>query len=285
MTIFYKKEHKMDFKNPNINVIADKKLYIFDMDGTIYLGGRVFDFAIKFIDNLRASGRRVLFFTNNASHSTEFYYSKLERLGFSPREGEIMTSGDVTVEFLKSHRAGKSVYLIGTDELVEDFRHRGINLVDESTESCDIVISSFDTSLTYEKLNAACRLIRNGAEYLSTHPDFNCPVENGFIPDSGAIAAFITASTGKLPTYFGKPYKETVEMIEEVCGIDRKDMVIFGDRLYTDIALGKKHGVCATLVLSGETLPEDVLAASDAEKPDFVFDSLDDVNKFMFEVK
>ena len=275
----------MDFKNPNINKIADKKLYIFDMDGTIYLGGIVFDFAIKFINNLRASGRRVLFFTNNASHTTEFYYSKLERLGFSPREGEIMTSGDVTIEYLKSHRANKSVYLIGTDELVEDFKRRDVKLVDESAESCDIVVSSFDTTLTYEKLNAACRFVRNGAEYLSTHPDFNCPVENGFIPDSGAIAAFITASTGKVPTYFGKPYKETVEMIEEVCGVDRNDMVIFGDRLYTDIALGKKHGVCAVLVLSGETLPEDVEAASDAEKPDFVFDSLDDVNKEIFEVK
>ncbi|MBQ7294477.1 MAG: HAD-IIA family hydrolase [Clostridia bacterium] len=275
----------MEFINPNINEIANKKLYIFDMDGTIYLGGIVFDFAIKFIENLRASGRRVLFFTNNASHTTEFYYSKLERLGFSPREGEIMTSGDVTIEYLKNHRAGKSVYLIGTDELVDDFKRRGINLVDEDAENCDIVVSSFDTTLTYEKLNAACRFVRDGAEYLSTHPDFNCPVENGFIPDSGAIAAFITASTGKTPTYFGKPYKETVEMIEEVCGVDRKDTVIFGDRLYTDIALGKKHGVCAVLVLSGETLPEDVEAASDAEKPDFVFNSLDDVNKSMFEVE
>ena len=118
----------MNFTNPNIKEIADKKLYIFDMDGTIYLGGIVFDFAVKFIDNLRASGRRVLFFTNNASHTTEFYYSKLARLGFSPREGEIMTSGDVTIEFLKRHRPGKSVYLVGTDELVNCFKNAGINI-------------------------------------------------------------------------------------------------------------------------------------------------------------
>ena len=275
----------MDFKNPNIDLIANKKLYIFDMDGTIYLGQKVFDFAIKFIDNLRASGRRVLFFTNNASHITEFYYSKLTRLGFSPREGEIMTSGDVTIEYLKSHRAGKSVYLLGTDELVGDFKRRGIDLVDENAERCDIVVSSFDTTLTYENLNTACRLVRGGAEYLSTHPDFNCPVENGFIPDSGAIAAFITASTDKVPTYFGKPYKQTVEMIEEVCRVDRKDMVIFGDRLYTDIALGKKHGVCSVLVLSGETTPQDLEKASPTDKPDFVFDSLNNLNKLMFEVK
>lgn len=275
----------MYLKSQNAKEIDSKKLYIFDMDGTIYLGGRVFDFAIKFINNLRKSGKKVIFFTNNASHSTEFYYSKLDRLGFSPRAGEIMTSGDVTVEYLKNHRANKSVYLIGTEELISDFKRRGITLVDENADRCDIVVSSFDTTLTYEKLNAACRFIRNGAEYLSTHPDFNCPVENGFIPDSGAIAAFITASTGKTPTYFGKPYKETLEMIEEVCGVTRSDMVIFGDRLYTDIALGKKHGVCSVLVLSGETLLCDVEKASDDEKPDFVFDSLDDVNKLIFEVK
>ena len=277
----------MEFTNPNTDVIKDKKLYIFDMDGTIYLGGIPFDFAKRFIKNLRASGRRVLFFTNNASHTSPFYLKKLERLGFEPREDEIMTSGDVTLEYLKRYRAGKSVYMVATDELVEEYAAKGIKLVngESDPESADIVITSFDTTLTYEKLNIACRLIRNGAEYLSTHPDFNCPVENGFIPDSGAIAAFITASTGKTPTYFGKPYKETVEMIEEVCGVDRSDTVIFGDRLYTDIALGKKHGVCAVLVLSGETLPEDVDKASTAEKPDFVFNSLDDVNNFMFEVK
>ena len=274
----------MDFINPNVNKISDKRLYIFDMDGTIYLGGTVFDFAIKFIDNLRKSGRRVLFFTNNASHTSDFYYSKLKRLGFSPQEGEIMTSGDVTVDYLKASRAGKSVYLVGTDELAADFKKRGIKLVNESAEGCDIVVSSFDTSLTYDKLNTACKFIRNGAEFLSTHPDFNCPIENGFMPDSGAISAFITASTGKLPTYLGKPHGETVEAIERLSKIDRNSMVLFGDRLYTDIALGKKHGVCSVLVLSGETTRADVEKADSAQKPDFVFDSLDDVNKIMFEV-
>lgn len=265
-----------------INEIFDKKLYIFDMDGTIYLGSIVFDYAIRFIERLRESGKKVLFFTNNASHTTDFYFERLQRRGFSPREGEIMTSGDVTITFLKRFRAGKKVYLIGTDELVENFRRSGIDLVDESAESCDIVVSSFDTTLTYEKLNAACRLIRGGAEYLSTHPDYNCPTETGFIPDSGAIAAFITASTGATPTYFGKPYRETLDMIEEATGFKRDEMCIFGDRLYTDIALGKKHGVCSILVLSGETTEEDLEKASPAERPDFVFPSLAEVDAAMF---
>lgn len=233
----------MNFVNPNTNVINDKKLYIFDMDGTIYLGGKPFDFAIEFIKNLRAAGKKVLFFTNNASHTTPFYMQKLSRLGFEPQADEIMTSGDVTLEFLKRFRAGKSVYLVATDELVEEYREKGINLLTGDEESADIVITSFDTSLTYKKLDDACRLIRGGAEYLSTHPDMNCPTETGFIPDSGAIAALVTASTGKVPTYFGKPYKETIEMIAEATGFAREEMCIFGDRLYTDIALGKKFGV------------------------------------------
>ena len=274
----------MEFKNPDTNVIKDKKLYIFDMDGTIYLGGRPFDFAKRFIKNLRASGRRVLFFTNNASHTSPFYLKKLERLGFEPGENEIMTSGDVTLEFLKRHRAGKSVYLVGTDELVEEYAAKGIKLVNGEADprEADIVITSFDTSLTYEKLNIACRLIRGGAEYLSTHPDFNCPTEDGCIPDSGAIAALVTASTGKTPTYFGKPYKETVEMIGEATSFARDEMCIFGDRLYTDIALGKSFGVTSVLVLSGETTEEDVDAALPKDKPDFAFASLDDVDKLMF---
>ncbi len=193
-----------------------------------------------------------------------------------------MTSGDVTYEFLVRHRAGKSVYLVATDELVEEYRAKGINLLHGDEERADIVITSFDTSVTYEKLNNACRLVRGGAEYLSTHPDMNCPTETGFIPDSGAIAAFVTASTNKTPTYFGKPYRETVEMIAEATGYSNEEMCIFGDRLYTDIALGKRFGVTSALVLSGETQPADVDAAEMADKPDFVFGSLADVDRAMF---
>ncbi len=272
----------MEFKNPETNVLLEKELYIFDMDGTIYLGYNVFDFAVRFINNLRKNGKRVLFFTNNASHTSDFYVQKLTKLGFSPTREEIMTSGDVTIEFLKRHRDGKSVYLVGTDELVSEFNKSGINMLSGKEETGDIVVTSFDTQLTYEKLDNACRMLRNGAEYLSTHPDFNCPTETGFIPDSGAIAAFCTASTGKVPTYFGKPYKETVEMISEATGITPDKMCIFGDRLYTDIALGKKHGVTAVLVLSGETTEADVDAATVAEKPDYVFPTLNEVDGVMF---
>ncbi len=263
-------------------LLQEKKLYIFDMDGTIYLGNRVFPYAIRFIQNLRNNGKRVLFFTNNASHSPAFYLDKLTRLGFAPTADEIMTSGDVTAEFLLRHRPQKSVYLVATDDLIGDFSKRGIPLLSGDEERADIVITSFDTTLTYRKLDNACRLIRGGAEYLSTHPDFNCPTEDGFIPDSGAIAAFVTASTGKTPVYFGKPYRETLGMICETTGFKKEEMCIFGDRLYTDIALGRRHGVTSVLVLSGETTQADVDAADEIDRPDMVFPSLDEVDQILF---
>ena len=256
------------------DIIKNKKLYIFDMDGTIYLGDRVFDCALRFINWLRANGRRVMFFTNNASHTPDFYIEKLNRLGFGASRGEIMTSGDVTIEFLKNHRASKSVYLVGTPELESQFRDSGIKLTCERDIQPDIVITRFDTTLTYAKLERACRYIRNGAEYLSTHPDLNCPTENGSVPDSGAITAFVTASTGAVPVVFGKPNEMVVRMIGEVTGIDRADMCVFGDRLYTDIALGKKNGVTSVLVLSGETNAEAVERAALCDRPDFVYDDL-----------
>ena len=271
-------------------LLRAKKLFIFDQDGTIYLGGRPFDFAVRFIRRLRADGRRVLFFTNNASHDPEFYLEKLTRLGFAPSPEEICTSGNVTAAFLTRKRAGKRIYLMGTPELWRQFRAYGIDmangpdgkLTDPDAPEPQIVVTSFDTGLNYEKLTLACDFIRHGAEYLCTHPDFNCPTETGFIPDSGAIAAAVTASTGVKPVYFGKPYPQTVEMIAQITGAAKEDMMIFGDRLYTDIATGKKHGIAATLVLTGETTLADAEAASEAERPDLMLPSLAEAEELMF---
>ena len=263
--------------------LSEKKLFVFDMDGTIYLGDIVFPKAVALIKRLRKEGKRVLFFTNNASHSPAFYAKKLVRLGFEPQEGEIMTSGDVTLEFLKKERAGKNVYLVGTPDLEDSFKGAGIPLSDGlDPKSGDIVITSFDTTLTYEKLSRACRLIMNGSEYLSTHPDFNCPTEDGFIPDSGAISAFVTASTGVTPRYFGKPYSETMDMICSATGMEKKDVAVIGDRLYTDIAIGKRSGVTAVLVLTGETKLKDVEAAQEKDRPDIILDDAKALEDLIF---
>lgn len=263
-------------------LLGEKELFVFDMDGTIYLEDRVFPFAVRFIRHLRAHGKRVLFFTNNASRASDFYMERLTRMGFAPARDEIMSSGDVTAAYLLHHRRGKSVYLLGTESLRAQFAAQRIPLVPEAAEQADIVVSSFDTELTYRKLTCACTAVRNGAEYFCTHPDYNCPTVGGFLPDSGAIAALITASTGVKPTFFGKPYAQTVQMITAITQTPRDRMCFFGDRLYTDIAVGVRHGVCAVLVLTGETTAEMAESAAKDCRPDLIFPSLAEADRCMF---
>lgn len=234
--------------------LAHKKLWILDMDGTVYLGDQLFPETLPFLQRIRESGANYLFFTNNASRAKDTYVERLNRMGIPAGPENILTSAETTIAFLKRHRPGQSVYVVGTPDLVRSFEAAGICV----EEDAPIVVASFDTTLTYDKLEKACRYIREGAEFFSTHPDLNCPVEGGFIPDSGAICALITASTGKSPRCFGKPHEDTIQIIQEFTGVSRDDMVVVGDRLYTDIALGANHGVTSVLVLSGETTRTDL---------------------------
>ncbi len=260
----------------NPEKLKEISLFVLDMDGTIYLGERPFPEAQDFIRRVKQSGRQAVYFTNNASKNPAVYYDKLIRLGFEAERDEIVTSGDVTIEYLKSNHPGAKVYLVGTPFLESSFEENGIELTDGTC--ADIVVSSFDTTLTYEKLEKACTLIRGGAVFYSTHPDFNCPTETGFIPDSGAICALITASTGVKPRYFGKPYRETADMINRRFGIPAERTAVVGDRLYTDIALGRNNGITSILVLTGETRAEDV---NETNAPDFVFDNIGCISRYL----
>jgi 4-nitrophenyl phosphatase len=251
------------------DILRNIKLFIMDMDGTIYLGNSIFPFTLGFMSLLGQKNIDYIFFTNNASKSKADYIDKLENMSLHIHEDCILSSGDVTAGFLVGSRPGRSVYVVGTQSLINAFTGYGVKVVDKDP---DIVVVSFDTALTYEKLDKACRYIRGGAEFLSTHCDINCPSEDGCVPDSGSICALISASTGKFPRYFGKPYPETVSMIERVTGCERSRMAIIGDRLYTDIKMGNINGITSILVLSGETGSKD-LAASDI-KPDLVYKDL-----------
>lgn len=272
------------------SVLQSKELFVFDMDGTVYLGDRVFPEARDFIRRLRASGRRVLFFTNNSSRSARVYYDRLRGMGFEPCDGEVMTSGDVTAEYLNAHMPGSSVYAIGTPDLLSDLRRKGIRLICDDLGAVgdfdgvpDIVLSGFDTTLTYEKLCLGCNYIAKGARFFSTHPDFNCPAEDGFLPDSGAICALITASTGVTPEYFGKPAAVCAGTIANATGVDSARIVMFGDRLYTDIATARRAGMTAVLVMTGETT-EEMLGADlpEDQSPDIVAPDMAWVSRAIF---
>lgn len=252
------------------------KLFVLDMDGTIYLGKNVLPGAREFVSRVKNSGKKIMYFTNNASNDHSIYINRLTKMGFDADESEIFSAADVTAMYLLKHHPDAKVYVVGTPALENTFRQYGINLTDGTTG--DVVVTSFDTTLTYDKLVKACDLIRNGAIYYCTHPDFNCPTETGFIPDSGAIAALVTASTGVTPRYFGKPYRETADMIARKSELSFSDIAIVGDRLYTDIALGKNHGILSVLVLSGETKISDV---TEENKADIIVDGIGNLIQYV----
>ena len=258
------------------SLLAGIKLFVLDMDGTFYLGEQILDGSLDFLNRVAASGRDFLFFTNNSSKSPELYIDKLGRMNCRIDRRRILTSGDVTIDYLQTRYPGKSVYLVGTPALEQSFREAGILLAQESP---DIVVIGFDTTLTYHKLERACTFIRGGALFLATHRDINCPTEDGFIPDCGAMCRLIGCSTGREPYYLGKPGEETLEMILRQTGCRKEEVAFVGDRLYTDVAAGVKNGAKGILVLSGETKEEDLEKAE--IQPDGVFRSLKEMAQYI----
>ena len=271
--------------NNNKENIDSIKLFALDMDGTIYLGTKWIDGAREFLDAVESSGRRYVFLTNNSSKDPTSYVEKLANMGLNITRDKIITSGDATIHLLQKEYPDKRVYLLGNDLLKRQFRESGIILVNDELEeeykrngclsgsSSDLVVVGFDTSLDYLKMSVVCDLVRSGLPYITTHPDYNCPTETGFIPDAGAIHAFIEASAGRRPDItVGKPNAGIIDYMVDITQTKRSEIAMVGDRLYTDVAAGVNNGLTGILVLSGEATMEDV-ATSDV-KPDMIFDSV-----------
>ena len=255
--------------NPQ-NKLSCVRCFLLDMDGTFNLGDRLLDGSLRFIDTLNELGIDYLFLTNNSSKDRGYYAEKVTRLGLPISEDKIFTSGEATSIYLKKEHPSAKVYVVGTPPLEEEFRQYGFHLTDENPE---LVVLGFDTTLTYQKLWKLCDLVRAGLPYIATHPDFNCPTETGYMPDIGAMIAFVRASTGREPnSVIGKPNRMIVDAVSQKYGYAIEEMAMVGDRLYTDIALGHTSGITTCLVLSGETKKED-LAGSEF-KPDYIFDNL-----------
>lgn len=251
--------------------------FVLDMDGTFYLGDTILGRSMEFLRRVKETGRDFIFFTNNSSKSPKAYIDKLSRMGVAITPREIMTSGDVMVEFLQANYPKGRVYLLGTPALTEQFREAGIHLVEQDA---DIVVVGFDQTLTYEKLVKACDFIRHGAVYLATHLDINCPVEGGFIPDVGSFCALIDLSVGGgvHPRVTGKPHRETVDMVVRRTGWMREEIAFVGDRIYTDVATGVDNGAIGLLVLSGEADMQTVRESK--TKPDGIFQDLGEISDY-----
>jgi HAD superfamily hydrolase (TIGR01450 family) len=246
-----------------------KKVAFLDLDGTIYMGDNLIPGAREFLDYLEESGIFFYFLSNNSSRSKLDYVRKLSKLGITTNEGGIILSTDGVVAFLQQKRI-KNIYVVGTESMRDMFIKEGF---DTASDSPSFVILGFDTELTYEKLKTAALFMQDGVRLIATHPDFVCPTPEGFIPDTGAMLALFEKATNQKPyKIFGKPNPEMIAHILDKHNVTPRQVVMIGDRLYTDMELARRVGCDSILVLSGETKKDDL--SSIEEHPTFVVDSV-----------
>lgn len=246
------------------------KALMLDMDGTFYMGDVLLPGALELLSFLNEKGLPFSFLTNNSSKSSSDYVKKLTRLGVKSEDARVYTSGDATVDYILREYTNKKVFLMGTQSLRESFLKAGVCLVEEDP---DLVVLGYDTELTYPVLTRFCDFVRAGLLFLATHPDVNCPVLGGYAPDIGAMMAMIEASTGrKADLILGKPNSGIVEGLAFKWGLRNEEILMVGDRLYTDVMMGKTAGVKTALVLTGEASREDLPSAE--HQPDWVLEDL-----------
>ena len=239
------------------------------MDGTLYLGDRLFPFTKDLLAAIRRRGARYLFMTNNSSKSVEDYVKKLARLGIEAGREDFITSSQATAYYLHRHFEGKRLYVAGTESLKAELRREGFALTEDTSEA-EVAVMGYDTELTYKKLWDLSYMLtlRPDMPYIATNPDLVCPTEFGYVPDCGSFAIMLNNATGREPTVIGKPSPLMPLLAMERLGAEKGETCVVGDRIYTDVKSGLNAGICGILVMSGETT-EEILAAT-KDKPDLV---------------
>jgi len=246
--------------------------FVFDLDGTIYLGERLLPGARDVIASLRAVGRRLCFLSNKPIASRADYAAKLTRLGVPTDVGDVINSSYVLARWLAREAPGARCFVIGEPPLVAELEAAGLKSVDGP--QADYVVVAFDRTFDYRKLDVALQAVtRYGARLVGTNPDRTCPVEGGEIPDAAGMIGAVEGVTGrKVDPVVGKPSPITAEVALQRLGLPAADCAIVGDRLETDIAMGKAAGMATILVLTGITRPGDPAIAR--WQPDHVLTSL-----------
>lgn len=253
--------------------LSDVKCFLLDMDGTFYLGDRLLPGSLEFIEGLKRRGIDYLFLTNNSSRNAAYYVEKLARMGLCVEPKKVLTSGQATALYANEHYPARRAHVLGNSFLIEELSEGGVRIDQENPE---MVIVGYDTTLDYVKMTKVCDFVRAGLPFVATHPDFNCPTERGFAPDIGAILAFIEASANRRPdAVVGKPHRGIVDAALNRTGYAPNQLAMVGDRLYTDVETGLRHGMCSVLVYTGETTRE--MAAMSDTKPHYALDRLYDI--------
>ena len=257
-------------------LLRSMKLYLFDMDGTLYLGDRLYSFTTELLQTIRQKGGKYLFMTNNSSKSVEDYIKKLHKLGIESTREDFITSSQATAYYLHKYHEGQTLYVCGTESLKAELRMEGFT-VTENIDEVQCIVMGFDTELTFQKLHDVSYLLLTKPElpYIATNPDLVCPTEFGSVPDCGSVCIMIENATGKKPVVIGKPSPLMPLLAMERLGIPKEQTCVVGDRIYTDVKSGLNAGITGILVMSGETTPA-ILAESE-DKPHLVLEDAGEI--------
>lgn len=260
--------------------LKNKKFFLLDMDGTIYLDNDLFDGTLDFLSAVKSSGGKYLFVTNNSSKSTGAYVEKLAKIGIDSGEDDFLTSTDATCLYLKRYE-GRKFYVSGTKSFEAQLKESGVITTTELEDDIFGIVMGNDTELTFKKLDDVSRLLtERELVYIATNPDWVCPTSYGYVPDCGAVAEMIKRATGKSPIFIGKPKPEMLLLAMEKFGYSKDETLMIGDRVYTDIASGYNAGVDTVLVLSGEGTVQD--AENSDTKPTYIMDDISEIYNKIF---
>ncbi len=266
-------------------MLTKNKLFLLDMDVTIYHEDKLIEGTKEFIDLLNSQNKDFIFLTNNSSKNLNNYVNKVNNLGLTVNKNHFYTSVQATIDYLNTlgRKDLLKIYVVGTNALKQELLENGFTLKNNSDEDVNTLIIGFDTELDYKKLTDASMLLFKGVEhYIATNPDFSCPLKNKrYIPDCGSICEMLFLTTGKRPFVIGKPRKEMIELLVKDKNLEKDEIIIVGDRIYTDITCGFNAGINTALVLTGESTLDDVVKSP--IKPTFIFNSIkniyDELNK------
>lgn len=268
----------------NLNeCVRQVKLYLFDMDGTLYLGNQLYDFTVELLKAIRHTGGKYLFMTNNSSKSVDDYVKKLAGLGIEATREDFMTSSQATAFYLKQNHPGKTLYVCGTRSLIAELESEGFTVTTD-LDKVECVVMGFDTELTFQKLHDVSYLLltRKDLPYIATNPDLVCPTEFGSVPDCGSVCIGIKNATGREPIVIGKPSPLMPQLAMEKLGFTCDQTAVVGDRIYTDIKSGLNAGCTGILVLSGESTLQTLAESED--KPHLVLEDASAILKALKEL-
>ena len=266
-----------DYHGKDADALKEKKLFLFDMDGTIYRENKLFDGVKELLQKIRQKGGEYVFITNNSSKSLSDYVKKVKKMGIPVTKENFYSSTQATVDIIKERHPNAFIYAQGTRSFIKELKKSGLKITTKYKQ-VDLVLLGNDLEVTGKKLRTTCEILtKQEVLYYATNPDWVCPVSFGYVPDCGSMSEGIGRCTGKMPIFIGKPEPTMVIEVMKKFGASKDETVVLGDRLYTDIASGVNAGVDTVCVLSGEVTIEEVENAKEGEEPTFVLNCVSEI--------